>query len=264
MNKYIKYFLTNFHAEAAYKAHYLIYIASEIVFFAVFFFVWTNVYSKGGVSEISDFSLSATVTYYFITSLIFRLNPAQSIYLNKEIWNGHLTNEIPRPYSIKFIYLMSSLALASVEILTYLPFAGIILIFVGEYIIFVSFAHLALFVLAMALSSMLGMSIYLFLHSLCFHFGDQDANLGLINYLIAFFGGALFPLKFLPENLYRIFSYLPFKYLFDFPASVYLGKLSDSEMLLGFAQVVLWTIIFFCLYYISFQSGLKKYAAVGR
>jgi len=264
MRKYFKYFLVNFHEEATYKGDFIFYIGSEIVFFVVFFFIWTNVYSKGGVTDIAGFSLPATITYYFLTSLLFRLNPGQAIYLNKAIWNGELTNEISKPYNIKLIYIISSLSIMAMEMIVYLPFAGIILLFVSKYIIFISFFHLLLFIIAMILASMLGITLYLLLHSLCFHFGDQDASLSLVDYLIAFLGGALFPLNFLPSNLYRAFSFLPFKYLFDFPANVYLGKISGSEVWFGFAEIFVWIVVFFCLYYFSFQSGLKKYAAVGR
>jgi len=264
MKKYLKYFLTNFHEEATYKADFIFYIGSEIVFFVVFYFIWTNVYSKGGVSDISSFSLSTTITYYFLTSLLFRLNPAQAIYLNRSIWNGELTNEIAKPYSVKLIYLVSSLSIMAMEMIAYLPFAAIILIFVSKYIVFVSFGYLFLFIISMVLASLLGITLYLLLHSLCFHFGDQDANIGLIGYLIAFFGGALFPLRFLPSGLYRAFSYLPFKYLYDFPANIYLGKIAPRDIWVGFAEMFVWIVVFFCLYYFSFQSGLKKYAAVGR
>lgn len=256
--------MTNFHEEATYKADYIFYIGSEIVFFFVFYFIWTNVYAKGGVSNIASFSLPSTITYYFLTALLFRLNPAQAIFLNNSIWNGELTNEIPKPYSITLIYLVSSLSLMAMEVITYIPFAGIILLFVSKYIIFVSVANLLFFIGAMILTSLLGIGMYLFLHSLCFHFGDQDANLSLASYLIAFFGGALFPLKFLPGELYRIFSYLPFRFLFDFPANVYLGKIAGREMWLGFIEMTCWILVFYALYYFSFQSGLKKYAAIGR
>ncbi|MCX6809151.1 MAG: hypothetical protein NTZ65_00115 [Candidatus Berkelbacteria bacterium] len=264
MKKYLKYFLTNFHEEATYKADFIFYIGSEVVFFVVFYFIWTNVYAKGGVTDISTFSLSATITYYFLTSLLFRLNPKQAIYLNRSIWNGELTNEISKPYSVTLIYIVSSLSLMALEMIAYLPFAAIILIFVSKYIIFASVVNLLLFLASAVLASLLGITLYLFLHSLCFHFGDQDANLTLIDYLISFLGGALFPLRFLPVNLYQAFSYLPFKFLFDFPANVYLGKVSSSDLRIGFTEAFLWILIFSALYYFSFQSGLKKYAAVGR
>lgn len=264
MLKYLKYFKTNFHEEATYKGDMIFHVATEIIFFVVFYFIWTNVYSKSGVSSISTFSLPATITYYFIASLLFRLNPGDGIYLNYAIWNGELTNEISKPYSIKFIYFVSSVSIMAMEMLAYLPFAAIILIFVSKYIIFVSFWYLFLFIISMVLASLLGITLYLLLHSLCFHFGDQDANIGLIGYLIAFAGGALFPLKFLPPGLYHAVSYLPFKYLFDFPANIYLGKIANHDIWMGFLEMLTWIIVFFCLYYFSFQAGLKKYAAIGR
>ena len=264
MLKYLKYFKTNFAEEATYKADFIFYIGSEIIFFVVFYFIWTNVYQKGGVTDISSFSLPATITYYFLTSLLFRLNPGDAIYLNRAIWNGELTNEIAKPYSIKLIYFVSSVSIMALEMLTYLPFALIILIFVSKYIIFVSYWYLFLFIISMVLASTLGITLYLLLHSFCFYFGDQDANIGLISYIISLVGGALFPLRFLPTSLYNAFNYLPFKFLFDFPANVYLGKISNHDIWMGFIQMVVWIIVFFCLYYFSFQNGLKRYSAVGR
>jgi ABC-2 type transport system permease protein len=264
MKKYLKYFLTNFHEEATYKADFIFFVGTEVIFFVVFYFIWTNVYLKGGISEISNFSLSSTITYYFLAGLLFRMNPGLGIYLNRAIWNGELTNEISKPFSVKLVYLVSALSLMAVQLIAYLPFAALILLFVSKYIIFVSFSNLLYFILAMAMSSLLGITFYLFLHSLCFHFGDQDANLSLMDYLIAFVGGALFPLSFLPPRLYEFFSYLPFKYLFDFPANIYLGNISGRGMWMGFAEMIIWTAIFFCVYYLSFHAGLKKYAAIGR
>jgi len=264
MRKYIKYFWTNFNEEATYKADFIFFVGTEVIFFVVFYFIWTNVYLKGGVNEISNFSLSSTITYYFLTGLLFRMNPGRGMYLNRAIWNGELTNEIAKPFSVRLIYIVSGLSLMLIQLVAYLPFAAVILLFVSKYIIFVSFANLLYFILAMFLASLMGIIFYLILHSLCFYFGDQDANLGLIDYLIAFVGGALFPLSFLPSGLHRAFSYLPFKYFFDFPANVYLDNISGTKMWLGFAEMIVWTVVFFCIYYFSFQSGLKKYSAIGR
>lgn len=264
MRKYLKYFWTNFHEEATYKADFIFFIGTEVIFFVVFFFIWTNVYGKGGISEISNFSLSATITYYFLTGILFRMNPGLGMYLNNAIWEGRLTNEIAKPFSVRLIYIVSGLSLMLIQLIAYLPFADLIFIFVSKYIIFISLVNLLYFILAMALASLMGIIFYLIFHSLCFFFGDQDANLSLIDYLIAFLGGALFPLRFLPEGLHRAFSYLPFKYLFDFPANIYLGNISRAQMWMGFAEMLVWIIVFGCVYFLLFQKGLKKYSAIGR
>lgn len=264
MRKYIRYFWTNFHEEATYKADFIFFVGTEAIFFIVFYFIWTNVYQKTGVTSISNFSLSSTITYYFLAGILFRMNPALGMYLNRAIWNGELTNELAKPYSVSLIYLVSGLSLMFVQLIAYLPFAGLLLLFAGKYVIFTSTANLLYFILAMLLSSLMGITFYLILHSLCFYFGDQDANISLLDYLIAFMGGALFPLKFLPTGLYQAFSYLPFKYLFDFPANIYLGNISGERMWLGFLEMLVWFVVFYCIYVLLFRNGLKKYAAIGR
>ncbi len=264
MRKYVKYFWANFHEEATYKADFIFFIGTEVIFFVVFFFIWTNVYNKGGISEISNFSLPMTITYYFLTGILFRMNPGLGMYLNNAIWEGRLTNEIAKPFSVRLIYIVSGLSLMLIQLIAYLPFAALIFLFVSKYIIFISLANLIYFIISLALASLMGIIFYLIFHSLCFFFGDQDANLSLLDYLIAFLGGALFPLRFLPEGLYRAFSYLPFKYLFDFPANIYLGNISRAEMWLGFAEMLVWILVFGCVYFLLFQKGLKKYSAIGR
>jgi len=264
MGAYSKYFKTNFLAESTYKADFFFDIGSDIIFFLILFYLWRTIYLKTGVSDISSFSLSTTITYYFITNLLFRFNPSESIYLNEEIWEGWFTNEMPRPYSLKFIYVVSAFARMAVGLLVYIPFAAFLFIFAYDYMVFPSPINFLYFIIAMSLSAILGICFYLFLHSLSFHFGDQDANLTLVSYLAAFLGGALFPLRFLPANLYTIVYHLPFKYLFDFPANIYLGKIATTEIIYSFIEIIAWIVLFYCFYHISFQRGLKKYTAVGR
>lgn len=264
MKKYLSYFKTNFYAESAYKADFFIDIASSIVFFFVFYFIWTSVYQNGNISNIGTFSLSATITYYFITSLIYRMEPGEYMYLNNEIWNGWLTNEIIRPYSARLIYVISALAPMSVIMLLYLPVAAVMIIFASQYIVLPSLLMFALFLVSLALGFLLSMSMNLIIHTLCFFYGDQGSNITLLNYIISILGGGIFPLSFLPAKVFAIINFLPFKFLFFVPANVFLGKMGVSEILYSWLNVSVWIITFFAIYYFLFQKGLKNYTATGR
>jgi ABC-2 type transport system permease protein len=120
------------------------------------------------------------------------------------------------------------------------------------------------FILTILLGICLSFVINLSIHALTFHFGDQEGNVGLVNFIISFLAGSFFPLAFLHGATKTIFMSLPFRFLFDFPANVFMGKIPLNEILLGWAQISLWSIIFGIILIIIYQTGLKKYTGTGR
>ncbi len=81
--------------------------------------------------------------------------------------------------------------------------------------------------------------------------------------LVSFFAGGLFPLNILPITLQRIFAALPFSYLQYFPIEIYLGKISPSGMLYGFAIAFFWSVVLYVLVTSIWRRGLKEYSSEG-
>ena len=264
MSKYLSYFRTSFHNSLAYKADFIIYIIANMVFFFIYFALWKNIYSSSGNSEISNYSLTQTITYYFATSFIFRLDQMESMYLNESVWNGNFSNDLVKPWSAILIDIIYTLSELSLNILLYLPFCFFIFIVAFNYLDLPTISNLVSFCVTVFLGIFLGISFYQIIHTLCFHFGDQEANLGLIAYIVAFLAGGFFPLAFLPNGLKTIFELLPFKYLFDVPANIFLGKLSTYEIIFAWAMMIMWTFIFILIFNLVYRSGLKKFTGTGR
>lgn len=262
--KYWVYFRTSFHNTLAYKADFIIYIIANMVFFFIYFALWKNIYSASGATEINTYSLTQTITYYFVTSFIFRLDPTFRMYLNDMIWTGMFTNDLIKPWNAilaDIVYTFNELIL---NFLLYLPFCLFIFIVAFQYINLPGAANLIYFFITVVLGAFLAISFYEIIHALCFHFGDQEANISLVSYIVAFLAGGFFPLAFLPEKLKMIFEILPFKFLFDVPANIYLGKLSNLEIFTSWIQMLLWTGLFFTIFYIIYKTGIKKYTGTGR
>lgn len=264
MRKYFVYFNVGFKNLATYKADFIIYIIANMVFFFIYFALWTNIYSASGATEINTYSLSNTITYFFITSLLFRFDPTFAMYLNEMIWDGGLTNDLVKPWSAIIVDIVFTLAELSLRVLLYLPFCLFIFIVAFNYIDLPGFLNLLYFLMTVILGVFLSISFYEIIHALCFHFGDQDANINLVSYIVAFLAGGFFPLAFLPHGLKTVFEILPFRFLFDVPANIFLGKLSGLEILSAWTQMLAWTALFFVVFYFLFKTGLKKYTGTGR
>ena len=264
MSKYIAYFRVSFYDLMAYKADFVIYIIANMVFFFIYFALWKNIYQVNGISDIHSYSLVNTITYFFVTSFIFRLDPGGAMYLNETIWNGSFTNDLIKPWSAIFVDVLFTLAELSVRVLLYLPFCLFIFIVAYQYIDLPTALNFIYFLVTIFLGIFLNIFFFEIFHALCFHYGDQEANINLIVYVIAFPAGGFFPLAFLPETLRSIANVLPFRFLFDTPANIFLGKLSSAEILSAWGQMILWILVFFIIFYLIFKSGLKKYTGTGR
>lgn len=264
MKKYLQYFKTTYKMATTYKPDFLLSQFSDIIFFTVFFTLWTAIFKTRGGGEIVAYSLTNVITYYFATEFIFRFDITNSLYLSQQIWNGWLTNDLIKPYSVTVVTIIDALAEKALVILLCLPVFGIVYLFAHEFIVFPSLIYCAYFLITILLALFMNVFFNLIFHALTFRYGDQDASIQLVNYIAIFLGGGFFPLSFLHGTIGQIFSILPFKYLFFVPAEIFLGKISPSEILRSWFAIIIWTLLFFGIYYLIYKKGLKYYTGTGR
>lgn len=264
MKKYLAYFGLMAKNQSAYKVDMAVDIASNMVFFFIFYALWYEIYTKSGTSEINTYSLSNTITYYFITSVIFRFIAWDSIYLNYDVWEGNFTNDIIKPWNARVVQFMATLGEIFVRFFIFLPFLGILILSAHRFITFPDPLHAGAFVITLFIGFFLIMAFMLIFHSLVFYYGDQEANLGLVTYLVMFLAGGIFPLVFLPEKTRAVFEIMPFKYLFDIPSNIFLNHFSTGEIGLIWLKMLLWTAIFYAIFLLVYKNGLKHYTGTGR
>lgn len=264
MKKYLTYFDVSFRAFFTYKADFLVGIIFNLVYFFIYFALWRAIYAGSGETTIANYTLTSTITYYFVVTFIYRLDISSRIWLGNDIWNGSFTNDLVKPWNAITVQILTTLSELAIEILLYIPFAIFIFLFAFNYMLLPGAAMILFFFITLVLGIFLNFAINLAIHALTFHFGDQEGNANLINYLISFFAGGIFPLAFLPLHLKSIFLALPFRYLFDFPANIFLGKIAPKEMYIGWLQMIIWGIIFSLVFLYIYKKGLKKYTGTGR
>ncbi|MFA6423523.1 MAG: ABC-2 family transporter protein [Patescibacteria group bacterium] len=264
MKKYLNYVIVSFRVNFTYKTDFIISIVFEMVYFYIYFALWKTVYTSSGDTSIATYTLSAMVTYYFITAFIHQIEPSGAIYLGENIWNGNFTNDLVKPWSAKFIDTIYTTGEVAFKAVMYLPFFIFIYISAHSYIILPTLSNFILFFVTIFLAFFLMLSYQMIMHALTFHFGDQDANIGLVTYLVSFVGGGVVPLALLPNKLQSIVNILPFRFIFNEPANIFLGKVSFNIIVLDWLQILLWICVFYGVHIIVFNKGVKKYTGVGR
>jgi ABC-2 type transport system permease protein len=75
--------------------------------------------------------------------------------------------------------------------------------------------------------------------------------------------GHLFPLDILPQGLQQVLQFTPFPYQLYFPVSVYMGKVTGSELVRGLLLQAGWVLGAYGIARWMWARGIKKYSAVG-
>lgn len=264
MKKYLEYLRISLITSFAYKADFTFYMAINMVFFYISIALWGAVYHSTSNGVIDNYTLSNTITYFLITAILWRLDLTNSLFLGEDIWGGYFSNDLIKPWNVVFTHFVYTLSDLMIGLLTFTPFFIIMAITAHKMVSWPSGINLIYFLITTILGLAMNFMFNLILHSITFHFGDQEAQIGLVNYITSFLAGGVFPIIFIPGILRTIFLALPFKFLFFVPAEIYLGKMSASQIYLGWLQLAIWIVIFYAIYRFVYSSGLKKYSGTGR
>jgi ABC-2 type transport system permease protein len=263
MKKYLTFFNLYFKDVAAYKADVLLSMATTMVYIFVFYIVWKAVYTGGNLTQISGYTLPSVVTYYLVTNVFARADVADQILLSDSIWFGELAKDLTRPWNIKLTQFLMFVGNILYNLLMHLPFLIILLLIFHNFVILPSFIYLLYFFVTLILSILLGMSFFSIFHSLTFFYGDQSSNINLFGYLIMGMSGGIFPLDFLPSNVSWIFLHLPFRFLVNTPAKVFLEKMTAGEIFSSWLEMSIWIIFFYLIFHFLFKKGLREFSGVG-
>jgi len=261
MRKYLKTISLVFQDNAVYRFNNFLFIATQILIFGVFFYLWSSIYHQGG--QIGNYTLNQLIFYYltveFLT-IIFTHDIAQKI--NRVIQEGELSNFLVKPINY-FIYNFAGLIgnIAYLAIMALLIF-GIIFIGLNEYLnISFGLSNFFLFMLLAFLGFIIDFLFFYLIGVSTFWFGQIigiDYSIALI---INFLEGKIVPLDILPPFMINLSSWLPFKYLTFIPISVLNGRIEFS---LSLVLIPLsWIIFLYLLNMIVFKIGLKKYEGFG-
>jgi len=264
MKKYWTYLKIELKVFFSYKADVFLGTFFNLIYFAVSFAVWTAVYREGGISDIGSFSLRDTITFFFLIAIIFRFDTVDEIFLGEMIWNGDFTNDIIRPYSTKLVHFIDGVSGVVTNFSLFIPVALILVLGSHQYLEAPTIVNLVYFIVALILGFLVSTIFNLLIQSLTFHYGDQVANISLLDYITKFLAGATIPLAFLPNKMMWLVNILPFKYIYYNPIAIYLGKMNPTEIWQSFLGAIIWSIIFYFIFKVVFNTGLKKYTGVGR
>jgi ABC-2 type transport system permease protein len=226
----------------------------------IYLFVWST---AAGGETIGGMTSGEFIAYYLILVIVNQLTYAQTNWtVGDEIRYGNLNSWLLRPMSPIFNVLSTELAGKVVYMTFTIPVAILLAILLNPEFTF-TWHNGILFLPALTFAWVLRFFWGYWLALLAFWATRADGLLALQDSLIFLLGGQVAPTRLLPPLLQILSTVLPFRYMAAFPVEVITGKLSPSDIMIGFIIQAFWMVVAVSLYILIWRSGIRRYSAVG-
>ncbi|HEC78501.1 MAG TPA: hypothetical protein ENI34_05080 [candidate division WOR-3 bacterium] len=246
-----------------YRTHYIASILVITLPLIFIFLLWDSIFTE--VNFIGDYTNIKIVTYYILVILLRDVFYAGVNYeIANDIREGRLSNYLVKPYS----YFGHSLSIKIGANIQYIPMTVVILaifdqLFLKKFFFPSVFSNYLYFFIVLFLSFILSFLLTFTISLTAFWIEEISSLQTFLDIIVPISAGALLPLSLFPEFLQKFFSFLPFKYLLNFPIETYLGNLMPSEIFVGIFVEAVWIIVFCFSAYFLWRAGTKKYQAYG-
>lgn len=263
MKKYLTIFKIGWQSEMEYRLNLLLGRLRVITTFLLLYYIWHSLASASG--RFAGYTWPELITYVFgVTILRSVLFGAQSRMVAQEISSGSFSVYLVRPVnhflftfwrelSQRSLYLLITIAEVSV-------FACILKVsFIWQSDWKLLFSFLISCTLAFVLYFLLSYAMSL----IAFWSNESTGPRFLFDWFLEFASGAYFPLAILGAALLGVFKALPFMYLIFLPISIYLGKTSSHDIIVGLCVQLLWIGIMGLMVLLLWHRGMRRYSGEG-
>lgn len=244
----------------AYRGEFLIWILSTNMPL-VMLLLWTAVAAEAPVGRFGE----AEFVAYFLATLIVRLLTSSWVVweLNFEIRQGTLGMRLLKPMHPFLVYAADNVAAIPMRVLVSLPIAVVALVWVGSAQLTSDPLLWAMLPVSLAGAWLMTFCVMALIGTLGLFWESSISVFELWLGLFFVLSGYVLPLELLPEWLWNVARWLPFRFLLSFPVEVGLGLVDRAAAWRGLAVQWLYVGVFLFCALRLWKAGLRRYQAYG-
>jgi len=237
-------------------------------------FLWTAVYATAPSSTIADYTRNDIIAYYLLTMVAraFSSMPGLSGGIARSVRDGSIKKFLVQPVDYVSFLLASRVAHKLVYYaVAIIPFAGVFWLCQDFFPPAPDASTIAVFLLALVLSFLLGFFMEATLGMLGFWFMEVSSLVFGYMLIQYFLSGHMFPIEMLAgvpsgipgTSLYDVIVWLPFPYTAWFPAAVWLEKVQGAELVRLLLIEAGWVVAMMVACRFVWARGTRRYSAFG-
>ena len=259
MSSYFGLFKMTFKGELQYRAKALSGIVTQIFWGLLYIYLYT---AFMGGKIIEGFSIKQMISYVWVGQAFFVLRFADlPKNCAKEIESGNVCYKFVRPvdlynqwFSEHFGYKLSATIIRCLP----LTVCAFLMPKSLRLMLPVSLASFGLFIVALIIGAMITSAISMISVYLTFKTLSAKGILTMVNAICGVLGGMYVPLVFMPQSVQNVLNYLPFRFIFDLPARIYVGNSPPIEALKLLAIALAWLVVLILIGRILIKFAGKK------
>jgi ABC-2 type transport system permease protein len=259
---YVGHFRVTMARYMAYRVELVIWLLSMVLQPVVFLSVWRNAANRMG-GTLNGFSEDEIATYFILVMLINHLTMAWVMFeWEGRVQKGELSYLLLRPHHVVHRDLGENITFKTATFpVMLLTACGLVLSFFPKFHI-PAWSALA-FVPGIIFAYVLRFSVDWITALGAFYTTRVDAINVLHFFVLLLFSGQMAPLPLMPPQLQTIATFLPYRWVVDFPARLLMGRLSSEEVVAGLLAQAFWIAAVALIGRTVWRHGLRRYTAVG-
>ncbi len=242
------------------------FILELFVVTSINWFLWDAVLRSSGQSQIGGYGLRTLVLYAMITSILRKTQLSVEPWsgISDDIYTGSLNKYLVYPISyLSFRYAMQ----LGASLINLLQSSLALALFWGLWGLqdqpAPSLLGLFQFFVLCFWAVTLRFLVNALIQTFAFWVDQVWSLMVLVGFLIQILGGQLIPMALYPGWAVEILRLTPFPLFAAWPTEALLGRLSMNDFMQNLGVSLVWTLVFWLLFRLSFQRGVRNYSGVG-
>ena len=243
MGSYLGLFKMTFKGELQYRAKALSGVVTQLFWGLMYIYLYT---AFMGGKIIDGFSIPQMISYVWVGQAFFVLRFADlPKNCAKEIENGNVCYKFVRPVDLynqwfaeHFGYKLSATLIRCVPLI-------VVTLLLPPSIRFslpASTISFLLFAVALMLGALMTSAISMITVFLTFKTLSAKGTITIVDTVCGVLGGMYVPLMFMPQSVQNVLNYLPFRFIMDLPARIYVGNIPPIQAIKFIGIAIAWLI----------------------
>ena len=227
-----------------------------------FYYLWNAIFN--GSQFMKNMTISQITTYIILARILYmQTSWGINVSIGDMIQTGKISMKLLSPVDFQLSMYMSRIGdfLISVFIQS-LP-ALIISIVLFGMMPPQSVINLLFFIVSIMLSITIAFHIEFGFGLLSFYTSSGWGLQFMKSAIISIFSGALIPLSFFPSGLRKFIDLLPFKDIIYTPISIYMGAISNSQIINALIFQLIWIAVLFLITRLFFNIAIRNVTVQG-
>lgn len=265
LQKYKRTYILALQNAMEYRTDFLMSIISGGFIILVQCFLWTAVFRSSPQEIINGYTYSQIIIYSVLSGVVSKLVSAGfEGEIANDIKTGGLSKFIAQPihyFSYRICNFFGEKTVQTGVVLVL--FVILMTVFTQIWEFQLRAGQIVMFLVSILFGLLINFLLFYSISALAFIITEVWGVYIAFNQGVYLLSGAIFPLNIFGDTFARISSYLPFQYVVFFPVKIINGSLAIHEIVSGLLFQAVWVIVLLIISKLSWDSGMKKYVAVG-